>query len=64
MILGAGRVLFVSNLIYARLGEMANYPSGSAIAVILLLSSAIIIYAIIRIARLWDYEQQTLEEPR
>jgi ABC-type spermidine/putrescine transport system permease subunit I len=64
MILGAGRVLFVSNLIYARLGEMANYPSGSAIAVILLLTSAIIVYVTIRIARLWDHQQRVLEEPR
>jgi ABC-type spermidine/putrescine transport system permease subunit I len=36
MILGKGKVLFVSNLIYNRFSEVANYPSGSAISVVLL----------------------------
>jgi len=36
MILGKGRVLFISNLIYNRFSETANYPSGAAISIVLL----------------------------
>jgi ABC-type spermidine/putrescine transport system permease subunit I len=36
MILGKGKVLFVSNLIYNRFSEVANYPGGSAISIVLL----------------------------
>ena len=46
MILGKGKVLFVSNLIYSRFSEIANYPSGSAISIIMLLLSLLIIYGI------------------
>lgn len=50
-ILGKGRVLFVSNLIYSRFSEMANYPSGAALSVIMLLLSLLVVYVISRIAR-------------
>jgi ABC-type spermidine/putrescine transport system permease subunit I len=46
MILGKGKILFFSNLIYNRFGETANYPSGSAIAVELLLLSLALIYGL------------------
>jgi ABC-type spermidine/putrescine transport system permease subunit I len=46
MVLGKGKVLFISNLIYSRFSEIANYPSGSAIAMIMLLLSFGIIYGI------------------
>ncbi len=46
MILGKGRVLFISNLIYSRFSEIANYPSGSAIAIAMLILSMAIIYGI------------------
>ena len=46
MILGKGKILFVSNLIYARFSEIANYPSGSAISIIMLVLSLAIIYGI------------------
>lgn len=46
MILGKGKVLFISNLIYSRFSEIANYPSGSAIAVAMLFLSLVIIYGI------------------
>jgi ABC-type spermidine/putrescine transport system permease subunit I len=36
LILGKGKVLFVSNLIYSRFSVVSNYPSGSAISIILL----------------------------
>lgn len=47
MILGKGRVLFVSNLIYSRFSEVANYPSGSAISIVLLIFSLLFIYSVI-----------------
>ncbi len=46
MILGKGKILFVSNLIYSRFSEIANYPSGSAISIIMLVLSLMIIYVI------------------
>ena len=50
MILGRGRVVFISNLIYSRYSEVANYPSGSAISVMLMLISFATVYLISRIA--------------
>lgn len=46
MILGKGKVLFVSNLIYARFSEIANYPSGSAVAITMLVIALVVIYGI------------------
>jgi putative spermidine/putrescine transport system permease protein len=51
MILGKGQVFFVSNLIYSRFQETANYPSGSALAIIMLAVSLAFIYAVTRFAR-------------
>ena len=45
-ILGKGRVLFVSNLIYSRFSEMANYPSGAALSVVMLVVSLLVVYMI------------------
>src|SRR5262249_30050304 len=45
LVLGKGRILFVSNLVYSRFGEVANYPGGAAIAIVLLLLSLAFIYA-------------------
>ena len=50
MILGKGQIFFVSNLIYTRFQQTANYPSGSALSVIMLVLSLIIIYAVTRLA--------------
>jgi ABC-type spermidine/putrescine transport system permease subunit I len=50
MVLGKGRVLFVSNLIYARFGEVGNYPSGAALSITLLVLSLLVVYAIGRAA--------------
>ena len=50
MVLGKGKVLFVSNLIYRRFSEVANYPSGSAISIILLVVSLAIVYTVSRVA--------------
>lgn len=46
MILGKGRVLFVSNIIYSRFGEIGDYPSGSSLSLILLLLSLVFVYAV------------------
>jgi putative spermidine/putrescine transport system permease protein len=54
MVLGAGQVMFVSNLIYRRFGEVANYPSGSAISLIMLAVSLLIVYAMTRLTTRWD----------
>jgi putative spermidine/putrescine transport system permease protein len=44
MILGKGRVLFISNLVYNRFSEIADYPSGAAISMVLFLVALAIIY--------------------
>lgn len=46
MILGKGRVLFISNLIYTRFSEIANYPSGAAISVVLFVLAMAIVYGL------------------
>ena len=46
MVLGKGRVLFVSNLIYSRFGEVGNYPGGAALSIALLTLSLIVVYSI------------------
>ena len=51
MILGKGRVLFVSNTIYNRFSEIANYPSGAAISIVMLVISLGMIGAISRFAQ-------------
>ncbi|RWK63373.1 ABC transporter permease [Mesorhizobium sp.] len=53
MVLGKGKVLFVSNLIYARFSEIANYPSGSAVAITMLIISLITIYGITWVVSKW-----------
>jgi ABC-type spermidine/putrescine transport system permease subunit I len=50
MVLGRGQVVFMSNLIYARFAELANYPSGSALSISLLAISLIIVILTSRIA--------------
>jgi putative spermidine/putrescine transport system permease protein len=49
LILGKGVVLMVANLIYSRFSEVANYPGGAAIAVLLLLLSLIFVYSLLRL---------------
>ena len=48
MILGKGRVLFVSNLIYTRFSEIADYPSGAAISIVLFVVVLTVVYALSR----------------
>jgi putative spermidine/putrescine transport system permease protein len=46
MVLGKGRVLFISNVIYTRFSDVANYPSGAAISVVMLVASLIVVYSV------------------
>lgn len=39
MVLGNGRILFISNTIYDRFSDIADYPSGAAISVVMLVVS-------------------------
>jgi ABC-type spermidine/putrescine transport system permease subunit I len=45
LVLGKGKVVFVSNLIYSRFGEMSDYPSGAALSVVLVLVTLLVTYA-------------------
>jgi ABC-type spermidine/putrescine transport system permease subunit I len=53
-ILGRGRVLFVSNLIYSRFSEVANYPSGAAISIVMMVLSILLIFIMSRLATRLD----------
>jgi ABC-type spermidine/putrescine transport system permease subunit I len=53
-ILGRGRVLFVSNLVYSRFSEVANYPSGAAISIVIMVFSVLLIFALSRMATLLE----------
>ncbi len=52
MILGKGKVMFVSNVIYSRFNDVINYPSGAAVSVFMLVASLLLIAAISQLARL------------
>ena len=51
MVLGRGRVLFLSNIIYTRFSDIANYPSGAAVSIAMLIVSFAIIYALTPLQR-------------
>jgi putative spermidine/putrescine transport system permease protein len=51
MVLGKGRVLFLSNSIFNRFSELADYPSGAAIAVVMLAVSLLLVMAVSRLAQ-------------
>ena len=50
LILGRGRVLFVSNLIYSRFSDVANYPGGAAISIIILCISMFLVQTVSKVA--------------
>src|SRR5215471_15876054 len=55
MILGKGRVLFISNLIYNRFSEIADYPSGAAISMVLFAVALAVVYLLSRqVGRRWQ----------
>ena len=43
MVLGRGRVLFMSNIIYTRFSDIADYPSGAAVSLAMLAISMVVI---------------------
>lgn len=49
MVLGKGIVSFATNLVYERFSEVANFPSGAAIAVVMLVLSIAIVYGLLRV---------------
>lgn len=56
MILGRGRLLFVTNLIYNRFSQIADYPSGAAMAMIMVIVSLVLVYIVTLIA---DYKSES-----
>lgn len=50
MVLGKGRVLFLSNMIYTRFSEIANYPSGAAISAVMLVIALGFVVAVSTVA--------------
>lgn len=46
LILGRGVVLFTTNLMYVRFSDIANYPSGAAIGVVMLVLSFGVVYGL------------------
>lgn len=51
LILGGGKVMFISNLIYNRFSQVTNYPSGSAVAMTMLIIALMVIAGIFAVAR-------------
>jgi ABC-type spermidine/putrescine transport system permease subunit I len=51
LILGRGVVLFTTNLMYTRFSDVADYPSGAAIGVVMLTLVGTIIYAMTIVVR-------------
>jgi ABC-type spermidine/putrescine transport system permease subunit I len=51
LILGRGIIFFATNLIYQRFSEVPNYPGGSAIAIVLLLTSLAVVYSALGLIR-------------
>ena len=51
LILGRGVVLFTTNLMYTRFSDVANYPSGAAIGVIMLVLACSLVYAMTALIR-------------
>lgn len=51
LLLGRGVVLFTTNLMYVRITEIANYPSGAAIGIIMLVLVFAIVYGLSALVR-------------
>jgi ABC-type spermidine/putrescine transport system permease subunit I len=50
LVLGRGRVLFVSNLIYSRFSDVADYPGGAAISIVILCVSLFLVHLVSTVA--------------
>jgi ABC-type spermidine/putrescine transport system permease subunit I len=51
LLLGNGFVIFIAGLIYERFSESADYPSGAALSILVLVLSLSLVYSASRIAR-------------
>ncbi len=51
LILGRGVVLFTTNLMYVRFSDVANYPSGAAIGIIMFALAGLVVYAMTQLVR-------------
>lgn len=51
LILGRGVVLFTTNLMYTRFSDVANYPSGAAIGIIMLILAIVVVYTLTVLVR-------------
>lgn len=51
MLVGRGFILFVSNLIYFRFSEVANFPSGAALSVVMMVIAVGIFYGLLSLVR-------------
>ena len=52
MLLGRGFVVFIANLIYFRFSEVANFPSGAAISIIMMVISLGIFFGLLSLVRI------------
>lgn len=51
MLVGRGFILFVSNLIYFRFSEIANFPSGAALSIVMMVIALGIFYGLLHLVR-------------
>lgn len=51
MLVGRGFILFVSNLIYFRFSEVANFPSGAALSIVMMVLSVALFYGLLHLVR-------------
>lgn len=51
MLVGRGFILFVSNLIYFRFSEVANFPSGAALSIVMMVVSVALFYGLLHLVR-------------
>lgn len=51
MLVGRGFILFVSNLIYARFSDVANFPGGAALSIVMMVVSVALFYGLLHLVR-------------
>ncbi len=51
MLVGRGFILFVSNLIYSRFSEVANFPGGAALSIVMMVVSVALFYGLLHLVR-------------
>jgi len=51
MLVGRGFILFVSNLIYSRFSEVANFPGGAALSIVMMVACVTLFYGLLHLVR-------------